>query len=439
MSKLKTTKNKLTVIFTIILASLFLIIWLSFFLFKMFEDESKINLEFLKLQKILKERNVEIIDFALKYNKSSKELSQNSKVEKEIDRIISFWVRLFDDENVKFWEEEKTWDIEDIIVYWKTDFPFFNRKLAIFNKDETILYSNIEDSSKLDFKEYLKSSKNIIKKDEIIIFRSTLSRDYKIIIFTQRSYSKINLYNDVWYLLLWIFIFSVFFYLIWKIFVNFVLKPVEENIEEMNNFIDNAGHELKTPLAVINSSSSLLKEINTYDPELVKEIIDETSRANDLIWALRSLANISKTKEVEKFFVSEIIKTVIEWQKLKAKEKNISVNFDSVSDFEIKANKNYFFIFISNLVSNAIKYNKINGEVFIEIRNLEVVVRDSGIWIPKMEINKIFERFYRVGKHRNREWFGLGLSIVEKIAKIYSWKINIESIEWIWTKIKINF
>ncbi len=439
MSKLKLIKNKLTVIFTIILASLFLVIWLAFFGFKFFEDEKKIFLELWEIEKITKEKRVKITEFALTYDLNSRQLSRNLKIEAEIDKIVSYGINLFKDENTKFWEEKKTWNVEDVIVYWKSEFEFFNRKVAILKKDFSLLYSNIEDAKKIDFKVYLNSTEKIIKTEDLIILNWKLWEDYKIIVFASRAYSKLNLYNDIWYLFLWIFVFSIFFYLIWKVFVNFVLKPVEENIEEMDNFIDNAGHELKTPLAVINSSSSLLKEINTYDPELVKEIIDETSRANELIWALRSLTNISKTKETEKFFVSEIVKLVIEWQKLKAKEKNISVKFDLLSDFEIKANKNYFFIFISNFVSNAIKYNKENWEVFIEIKSFEIIIRDSWIWIPKVEINKIFERFYRIGKHRDREWFGLGLSIVEKIAKIYSRKINIESIEWIWTKIKINF
>jgi signal transduction histidine kinase len=64
-----------------------------------------------------------------------------------------------------------------------------------------------------------------------------------------------------------------------------------------------------------------------------------------------------------------------------------------------------------------------------------IIIKDSWIWIYKRYIKKIFDKFYRVKKHRDRDWIGLWLSIVNKIVKINSWKINVKSIEWEWTEV----
>jgi len=130
----------------------------------------------------------------------------------------------------------------------------------------------------------------------------------------------------------------------------------------------------------------------------------------------------------------------IEVKKYSWEKKKINLNLDTKDkDIEIEANKNYFYILLNNIISNAIKYNKKSGTLWISIWENFITISDSWIWIPKDETKKVFERFYRTKNHKWVEWHWLWLSMVEKIAKIYNWKIEIESIEGVWTKVKIRF
>jgi signal transduction histidine kinase len=440
MKNLKNTKIKLTIIFTLIISILFLIIWNSFFIFKFYSDKENINNTYKKIEKIILQKENEINTFI----KNNWKLTiQNKQEKQEIENILNFTKKLFKNPDINFWDQEKTTKVEEILVEWKSDFPFFNEKIIIFNNDNSknleILYSNIEESEKIDFKKYLNSTNWILFEKKLAIIKTTIWKNTALI-FINRKYSSSDLLFDIWYLILWVIFFSLIFYFIWNIFVKKVLKPVEENIDEMNNFIDNAWHELKTPLAAINSSAWLLKEMKTFDPELIQEVIDETNKSNEIIWALRSLTKISKNAKTEIFSIKPILKEILISQKDKIKEKNIKLEFNTKNkDIELEANKNYFYILASNIITNAIKYNKEFGKLVIKIENNSLIITDTWIWIPKEETKKVFERFYRTKNHTKVEWHGLWLSMVEKIAKIYNWKIDIESIEDMWTKVIIKF
>ena len=442
MKNLKNTKTRLTIIFTLIISFLFLIIWNSFFVFKYFSDEKNIEWEYKDIQKIIFSKEKDITIFI-----SGK---SNNNENSEINEIIEFTKALFKNPELDFKQSQKTKDIEEVLVEWKWDFPFFNHKIIVFweslnkgkkqnNFKDEIVYSNIEDFEEINFEKYFNEKNGLIYEKRLIILKVNIW-EKKWLIFIEREYSSEDLFFDIWYLILWVLFFSIIFYLIWNIFVKRVLEPVEENIDEMNSFIDNAGHELKTPLAAIQSSASLLKEIKTFEPELIQEIIDETKKSNEIIGALRSLTKISKNSKNEKFYIKSVIKDILASQKENIKNKKINLIFDTKNkDIEINANKNYFYILLSNIISNGIKYNKTSGSLWVEIWENFITISDSGIWIPKDETKKIFERFYRIKNHNNISWYWLWLSMVEKIAKIYNWKIDIESIEGIGSKVKVRF
>jgi signal transduction histidine kinase len=97
------------------------------------------------------------------------------------------------------------------------------------------------------------------------------------------------------------------------------------------------------------------------------------------------------------------------------------------------------YIFLSNLIWNAIKYNKQDWKIDIFYKSGELTIRDSWIWIEKSDLPKIFDRFFKWDKSRNTEWFGIGLSLVKKISDLYKWKIKFESEDWDGTKVKVKF
>jgi len=386
MKNLQNTKTKLTIMFTLIISVLFLIIWTSFFVFKFYSDKTNIEQKYKNIEKIIFNKQKEIENF-IKF--SQKNISQNNlnNLDKEGKKAFEIIKNILTEAKKSI----KT-DIENILVEWESDFPFFNEKIIVFwnssiilsskknkqvKKDFNILYSNIEDSDKIDFKKYLNLKNWIIFEKKLAVIKTNIWKKIALI-FINRKYTSSDLFYDILYLILGIIFFSLIFYFIWNIFVKKVLKPVEENIDEMNNFIDNAGHELKTPLAAINSSAGLLKEMKTFDPELIQEVIDETNKSNEIIWALRSLSKISKNAETETFSIKSVIKEVIISQKEKIKAKKINFEFDTKNkDININANKNYFYILVSNIIWNAIKYNKQHWKITIKIENNSLIITDT--------------------------------------------------------------
>jgi signal transduction histidine kinase len=140
--------------------------------------------------------------------------------------------------------------------------------------------------------------------------------------------------------------------------VNKVFLPVEENLKDMNDFIHNAGHELKTPLSVIDSNIQMIKESKTYDEKMINELKNEVIKLNSLIDSLVELSNIDFFKDLEELNLKDCVNEVLSDLKIGIKKKKIAVDIKIKDDIFIKANKNYFYIFLSNIIGNAVKYNK---------------------------------------------------------------------------------
>jgi signal transduction histidine kinase len=112
---------------------------------------------------------------------------------------------------------------------------------------------------------------------------------------------------------------------------------------------------------------------------------------------------------------------------------------DIPEDLKVDANRDYLYIFLSNIIWNAIKYNKNKWSVDISYKSWELIIKDSWIWMSKDELKHIFDRFYKTDKSRNSEGFWIWLSLVKKIALIYKWKIDAFSVEGEGSEFKVKF
>lgn len=146
-------------------------------------------------------------------------------------------------------------------------------------------------------------------------------------------------------------------YFISRRFVDNTLAPVEKNMDDMEQFVHNAGHELKTPIAVIKSSLELMRLKKNY-AEGITESIDELDRMDDLIQALISLSSLDNPESSESVDVSETFEKLQKHYQKKLEEKNISLQIITKKPLQIKAKREYVEILFGNLLSNAIKYNK---------------------------------------------------------------------------------
>ncbi|NRY62125.1 sensor histidine kinase [Clostridium beijerinckii] len=203
-----------------------------------------------------------------------------------------------------------------------------------------------------------------------------------------------------------------------------------------SQFVANVSHELKTPLTSIKGFAETLKFVKDDETrEKFLDIIDkEAERLSRLINDILVLSNIESNLAVDmhEFEPGSVIEEVINIIRKTAINKNIKLEFKDNNNEKIFGDRDKFHQLALNLIENAIKYSKdISGKVEVLSYNEDkyycLRVKDNGIGIPKEDISRIFERFYRVDKSRKKGGTGLGLAIVKHIVKIFNGEIYVKS------------
>lgn len=214
---------------------------------------------------------------------------------------------------------------------------------------------------------------------------------------------------------------------------NMLVKPVEETMEKQKQFISDASHELKTPLAVIEANVDVL-EGQIGKSKWMEYIQSEISSMDKLINNLLYLAKTENIKEIahkETFDLSSETLMIGSMFESMAYEKKININYKITENIKFNGNKEDIKRVISTIVENAIMHTKEDGNIYIELEkeknNSIIQIKNEGDPIPEAERDKIFERFYRVDKSRNRKEkrYGLGLAIAKSIVEKYHGKIEV--------------
>lgn len=312
--------------------------------------------------------------------------------------------------------------------------------LLIWSNNELIGYKILQD---IDFSILAGSyDKTFVKKDGVIFRKESLNSsgpEEQIILYMKYNESFDQYIED----LLWYFILSIlcgaWFHYIGLLFTGRTLKPVQENMDDMKNFIHNAGHELKTPIAVVDSNLQLLSKMKKPEPELVSESREEISRLNKLVESLVDLADISSSNDVIEIDVEQEVQSIMLQYQDQIKAKNIRTLVEFSKPLTVKANPGYMQIFLSNFIENAIKYNDKKWSLHVTYDGDVLSISDTGGWISAEDQAKIFDRFYQTSSARTGQWFGIWLSLVKKIADIYNWKLDTKSDLWKGTRFDINF
>ena len=218
---------------------------------------------------------------------------------------------------------------------------------------------------------------------------------------------------------------------------------MKENEEVLNaskvrqEFTSNVSHELKTPLHVISGYAELIKEGIVKDSdvkEFGEKIYSEASRMSKLVEDIMKISKLESDKTFEKteLKLKNIVVAIVDSLMIEADKKNVKFKL-SLDDCSISGNYDSIYSLIFNLVDNAIKYNKTNGKITIKLQevsnNVILSVKDTGIGIPKEDLDRIFERFYRVDKSRSKDsgGTGLGLAIVKHSLIVNNATIKVES------------
>ena len=217
-------------------------------------------------------------------------------------------------------------------------------------------------------------------------------------------------------------------------------KDIEEKskIDEMRkSFISDVSHELKTPIALIQGySEGLLENVNSDEESrkfYAEVILDETNKMDRLVKQLLELMKLEYGKREfndTKFDVVEVEKEVIRKSKVMLEEKQVNVEIDEKSEINVLADDFYIEQVITNYITNAIKHVKeiegnkiiqIENEVNVEKNKVRVKVFNTGDNISDENINRIWNRFYKIDEARNRNdgGTGIGLSVVKAIMNNY--------------------
>jgi len=408
--QLKRTQVKLTVIFTLLVFCIASILQLSFFSYKYYsgvQDEIK-KLNWLSSMIEKNQISLTQISSLIKNEKRIGEPVKDDSNPNDLPwgKIINYV--LLDSQNYVFVQSIRgNVDLEQVVAV-------IDAKV-----EETQLFWSM-------LIKYTKIEKNI--------------ETYQLVLFKELNYSFQNYVSDILKFFILISIFSSLFFVVWYYFMRVTLKPVEDNISEMDNFVQNAWHELKTPISVVSSNLQLMKQLKQADNvEMINENIAELNHMDKLIEALVTFTDLWDTSEISHNSIWDIISNIQKDFENTASEKNINILLKKSSDFQVKSNREFLYIMVSNIVKNAIKFSHADSEIHISYWDKKIIIEDFWVWIEEENLSKIFWRFYREENARNKDGFWIGLALVAKIAKIYKWKIKVTSQPNKGTKFTINF
>ncbi|MBN2722927.1 MAG: response regulator [Deltaproteobacteria bacterium] len=235
-------------------------------------------------------------------------------------------------------------------------------------------------------------------------------------------------------------------YTVRKAVTHIMLRGQAKRLEEEKKrirfeFIRVLAHELKSPINAVDGYLDLIKnrilgdEIEAYDGLVEKSVI-RIDGMRKMIGDLLDLTRIEsgqKKRMIENIDIIEIAKNSIELNCLSAEKSNINIELFSPDSLFMSADSGEIQIIFNNLISNAVKYNIKNGNVFIRISEdnnlVNIEVEDTGIGLTSDELSKLFNEFSRIKneKTRNIQGSGLGLSIVKKISGLYGGDVDCSS------------
>jgi heavy metal sensor kinase len=221
--------------------------------------------------------------------------------------------------------------------------------------------------------------------------------------------------------------------------LNEMIEQIDRSFERMRQFSADVSHELKTPLTIIRgeielalTSKKSVSALRKTLADILEEVVRLSNMIEDLLMLYKSETGQIKL-DIKKVNIAKLLMELLEDMKILAEKNEVNLKVGRIEEVFVDGDEMKLKQLFLNLIDNAIKYNKKNGVVEINVENqgefVNISVSDTGIGIPKEELNFIFERFYRVDKARTRAsgGAGLGLSIAKWIAQMHNGRIEVES------------
>lgn len=305
---------------------------------------------------------------------------------------------------------DKTFSLDEVVNNYEG-------KIGFYDKDNKAIISSISD--KINYEEQFYQDREKM----ILVDNSTFGHlGVKSIVIEKlgvAKYMKSLQYDIILYLFLTYVFLAIVGYFLAKLFI----KPIQQKRIQLDNFIKDSTHELNTPITALMLSVNSPK---LQSPKNLERIKLSATRVSEIHKDLTYLMlDSTKPKVIETLHLNEIVKKELTYLTLLAEKKKIALELYEEDDIYFDIDKESSVRLIHNLVSNAIKYNTINGAIKITITDNKIIIKDTGIGIPKKDQKAIYERFYRATNQVGG--FGLGLNIVHKVCNAYDIGIEFES------------
>ena len=211
------------------------------------------------------------------------------------------------------------------------------------------------------------------------------------------------------------------------LFQRYSMRPAYEMLNRMQQFAQDAGHELKTPLASARVSLETARSDGEYERHAtdVIEDIDSMTELTDALLQLTTLTQSSLT--TEPVDLSAVVEHVMAELNHQCKAKHIQCKFAIDRHVIHMADKALFRIVVRNLLHNAIKYTNDGGSVTVTLTPAYLSVHDTGIGMSEDIVQQIFNRFFKVDPSRSDTGFGLGLTLTKHIIDLHDWTLDVRS------------
>lgn len=222
---------------------------------------------------------------------------------------------------------------------------------------------------------------------------------------------------------------------------NKMLVRLEESFDGQKQFSANAAHELRTPLAVMQTKIEVFRKEKEHSGEEYEQVLDmlevQTERLTHIVEELLELSRLQSARRTDRIVPAELVEEVLMDLSDVAEKKEITLQFTGAAGHgseatEFPGNEVLIYRAVFNLVENAVKYNRQGGQVLVSVEedadNVVLTVADTGPGIPEEYQEQIFEPFFRVDKSRSREMggAGIGLAMVKKIAELHGGSVYVK-------------
>ncbi len=289
---------------------------------------------------------------------------------------------------------------------------------------------NHTDNEKYDEKNVKKIAENIIKNHTKNLSIGNLYTEKYAYVFTMNNTLILmdntgvnnSLLRQLIFSIIILIICEIIIFLISYLLTKWIIKPVQESFEKQKVFVEDASHELKTPLSIITASADAY--FNDKNDKWVYNMKNESERMIKLVTELLDLASTERKNNLLMLNsnLSETVESCILTFESMFYDKYINLKYDIKPEIYFFYNEDLMIELCSILIDNAIKYCNECGNVYINFykqnKQIFFVIKNTGMAIDEKDEKKIFERFYKIDKSRNRNNnnYGLGLAIAKNIV-----------------------